>query len=75
MHVYTNHNHTPAKKKVVPFQNGDQITDFYFASFQFWPKFEKPLPKFFNEFWLIVKQHECIYITEIKLEIFISGWF
>ena len=34
------------KKKienVVPFQNGGQITDFYFASFQFWPKFEKPL--------------------------------
>ena len=34
------------KKKnenVVPFQNGCQITDFYFASFQVWPKFEKPL--------------------------------
>ena len=26
---------------VVPFQNGDQITDFYFASFRFWPKFEE----------------------------------
>ena len=34
------------KKKnenVVPFQNGGQITDFYFTSFRFWPKFEKPL--------------------------------
>ena len=34
------------KKKnwnVVPFQNGGQITDFYFASFRFWPNFEKPL--------------------------------
>ena len=34
------------KKKIennVPFQNGGQITDFYFASFRFWPKFEKPL--------------------------------
>ena len=28
---------------VVPFQNGGQITDFYFASFRFWPNFEKPL--------------------------------
>ena len=38
-------NHNSAKKKilnVVPFQNGGQITDFYFASFRFWPKFEKP---------------------------------
>ena len=34
------------KKKienVVPFQNGGQITDFYFTSVRFWPKFEKPL--------------------------------
>ena len=34
------------KKKnenVVPFQNGGQVTDFYFASFRFWPKFEKTL--------------------------------
>ena len=31
------------KSNVVPFQNGGQITDFYFASFRFWPNFEKPL--------------------------------
>ena len=38
-------NHNSAKKKlnVVPFQNGGQITDFCFASFRFWPNFEKPL--------------------------------
>ena len=30
-------------ENVVPFQNGGQITDFYFASFRFWPTFEKPL--------------------------------
>ena len=30
-------------ENVVLFQNGGQITDFYFASFWFWPKFEKPL--------------------------------
>ena len=30
-------------ENVVPLQNGDQITDFYFASFRFWQKFEKPL--------------------------------
>ena len=38
-------NHNSAKKfqNVVPFQNGSQITDFYFASFQVWPNFEKPL--------------------------------
>ena len=37
---------TILKKKnenVVPFQNGGQITDFYFASFRFRPKFEKRL--------------------------------
>ena len=28
---------------VVPFQNGGQITDFYFVLFRFWPNFEKPL--------------------------------
>ena len=61
------------KKKiqnVVPFQNGGQITDFYFASFWFWPKFEKPLSQkeFFNEIWLKVGEHEYIYITEITFE-------
>ena len=46
-------------ENVVPFQTGGQITDFYFASFRFWPKFEKPLfPKeFFYEIWL--KVGEC----------------
>ena len=58
------------KKKnenVVLFQNGGQITDFYFASFQFWPKIWKnTFPKeFFNEIWLKVGEHEYIYITEI----------
>ena len=50
------------KKYVVPFQNGGQITDFYFASFQFWPEFEKKKttsPKeCFNEIWLKVGEHE-----------------
>ena len=31
------------KYNVVPFQNGGQITDFYFASFRFWLKSEKLL--------------------------------
>ena len=61
-------------ENVVRFQNGGQITDFYFASFRFWPKFEKKnkkkqkntLPKeFFNEIWLKVGEHKYIYITEI----------
>ena len=67
------------KKKienVVPFQNGGQITDFYFASFRFWPKFEKKkntFPKeFFNEIWLKVGEHEYIYITEIIFEKYYS---
>ena len=38
-----NHNSAKYFENVVPFQNGGQITDFYFASFRFWPKFEKPL--------------------------------
>ena len=61
------------KKKnenAVPFQNGGQITDFYFASFRFWPKFEKKkkntFPKeFFNEIWLKVGKHEYIYWNNI----------
>ena len=38
-------NHNSEKKilNVVPFQNGGQINDFYFASFRFWPNFEKTL--------------------------------
>ena len=46
IYVRTIKNSNSAKKKklnVVPFQNGGQITDFYFASFRFWPNFEKPL--------------------------------
>ena len=63
-------NHNSAKKKienVVPFQNGGQITDFYFASFRFWAKFEKNhFPKgIFQWNWLKVGEHEYIYITEI----------
>ena len=70
MYVWTIKNHNSAKKKnlnVVPFQNGGQIKDFYFASFRFWPKFEKPTfsKEFFNEIWLKVGEHEYIYITEI----------
>ena len=55
-------------KIFVPFQNGGQITDFHFASFRFWPKFEKnTFPKeFFNEIWLKLKDHEYINIAEIK---------
>ena len=60
-------------ENVVPFQNGGQITDFYFASFRFWPKFEKKkkntFPKeFFNEIWLKVGEHEYINITEITFK-------
>ena len=36
-----NHNSEKKNENVVPFQKGGQITDFYFASFRFWPKFEK----------------------------------
>ena len=45
---------------VVPFQNGGQITDFYFVSFQFWQNFEKPLSQsnFFNEIWLKEGEYE-----------------
>ena len=41
---------------VVQFQNGGQITDFYFASFQFWSKFEKKhfSKGFFDEIWFKV---------------------
>ena len=44
IHVCTIKNHIPEKNKMFKmFHNGGQITDFYFASFWFWPKFEKPL--------------------------------
>ena len=46
-HICTGHKKSQFCKKknlnVVPFQNGGQITDFCFASFRFWPNFEKPL--------------------------------
>ena len=41
--VIKNHNSAKKLENVVPFQNGGQITNFYFASFRFWPNFEKPL--------------------------------
>ena len=69
IYVWTIKNYNSEKKNenVVPFQNGGQITDFCFASFQFWPKFEKPLSQrnFFNEIWLKVGEHEYSYISEI----------
>ena len=40
-----NHNSEKENKNNVQFQNGGQITDFYFASFQFWSKFKQPLSK------------------------------
>ena len=44
-------------KKVVPFENGGQITVFYSASYRFWP-FKKKIPKgFFNEIWLKVGEN------------------
>ena len=45
IYVWTIKSHNSAKKiqNVVPLPNGGQITNFYFASFQFWPKFGKPL--------------------------------
>ena len=50
------------------------MTDFYFASFRFWLKFEKLLSQkeFLNEFWFIVRQHEYIYIAEMKVGNFYS---
>ena len=49
IHVYVHTERIILQKKkiwnVVLFQNCGQITEFYFASFQFWPKFEKPLSK------------------------------
>ena len=42
-------------ENVVPFQNGGQITDFYFVSL-------------LNEIWLKVGEHKYIYITEITFE-------
>ena len=46
-HIFMGYKNSQFCKKkienVVPFQNGGQINDFYFASFRFWPKFEKSL--------------------------------
>ena len=49
-------------ENVVPFQNGGQITDFYFSSFQFWPKFEKPLSQmnFSMKFGLVREQNYSV---------------
>ena len=46
IYVWTIKNNNSGKKwNVVSFQNGGQITDFYFTSFRFWPKFEKKKKK------------------------------
>ena len=58
-------------ENVVPFENGGQITDFCFASFWFWQKFEKKKTLsqiIFYEMWLKVGEHEYNYITEITFE-------
>ena len=63
----TNHNSEKKNENVVPLKNGGQITDFYFVSFRFWPKFEKNTfpEEFFKEILLKVGEHEYIYITDI----------
>ena len=63
------------KLNVAPFQNGGQITDFYFASFRFWPKFENHFSEgIFQRIWAHGKtrRHEQIYIAEIKMWNFYS---
>ena len=58
IHVRAIKKHNSAKKKlnVVPFQNGGQITDFYFASFRFR---KTTFPKeFLNEIWLKEGEYE-----------------
>ena len=47
MYIYTNRNHISGEKnkRYVLFQNGGQITDFHFATFRFWPKFENHFPE------------------------------
>ena len=42
---YKNSQFGKKNENVVPFQNGGQITNFDFASFRFWPKFENHFPK------------------------------
>ena len=74
-YVWTIINHNSAKKKkkfenVVLFQNGGQITDFYFRVISILAKIWKTtFPKeFFNEIWLKVGEYEYIYITEITFK-------
>ena len=57
-------------KMLYRFKMAAKITVFCFASFRFWPKFEKPLSQrnFFNEIWLKVGKHVYIYITEIAFK-------
>ena len=59
----------------VPFQNDSQITNFHFASFLFWQKFQKNtfLKSFFNEIWLKIEDHEYINIAKIKFGNFYSS--
>ena len=65
---YKKHNSEKKIENVVPFQNGGQITDFYFAPFDFGQYLKNHFPKgTFNEIWLKVEEHEYIYITEITV--------
>ena len=64
--------HTQKNENVVPFQNGGQITDFYFASFRFWPKFPK---EFLNEIWTWRTWIDLHYWNNILKKIYsISKW-
>ena len=66
--------YSSTKKILVQFQNGGQITDFHFASFQFRRRKKSPFPQeFFNEIWLKIRDNEYINIAEIKFRGFYSG--
>ena len=63
IYVWTIKNHNSAKKSLkmlYSFQNGGQITNFYFASFRFLETREKRTfsKEFFNEIWLKVGKHK-----------------
>ena len=72
MYMYTNHNHIPENKNemLYRFKMAAKWPSFISRHFailaKIWRKNKFP-KRIFNEFWLIGRQHEYIYIAETKI--------
>ena len=77
LHLKESYSSKKILKIIYRFKMAAEITDFCFVSVRFWRKFKKKhfSKKFFNEIiWLITRDCQYIYITEIEIGHFYSWW-